>query len=393
MILPIRTNIQPSRTPYCNYALIAINTFIFLFTYTFPSVSGYDGPVWPWARTFMLISARPYLWQFISYAFLHSSLMHLFGNMYFLYIFGNNVNDKLGTVNYLSLYFGGAIFAGIGHAVFNINPVLGASGAVAAITGAYMVLFPQTVITVIYWLFFIGTTEISALYLIAFKMIVWDNILGPNFSNASIAYGAHLAGYAFGIIVMLFMLAAGLLGHSQFDLWAMIRRWNMRRQYRDVVTSHGNPFTVDRFKRKNVKATEVKNSPQQAARQDKITQLRDQIFNRIAQANLAEAAGLYLDLMEIDETQVISRQNLLDIANQLMAMGKWSQSAQAYEKFLNHYKNYQYSEQVQLMLGLLYSRYLDTPAEAIKYLEAARGKLTEPGQIKMCSEELAKLQG
>jgi len=102
--------------------------------------------------------------------------MHVIGNMFFLYLFGNNVNDKLGNIGYLCLYLGGSVFAGIGHAMLHSNPVLGASGAVAAVTGAYLVLFPRTLITVIYWFFFIGTMELPALYFIVFKLIVWDTM-------------------------------------------------------------------------------------------------------------------------------------------------------------------------------------------------------------------------
>ena len=62
--------------------------------------------------------------------------MHILGNMYFLYLFGNNVNDKLGNVGYTAFYLAGAIFSGIGHCLLSTSPVLGASGAVAAVTGA-----------------------------------------------------------------------------------------------------------------------------------------------------------------------------------------------------------------------------------------------------------------
>ena len=189
MLLPIRTSIQPRRTPYTNYALIIINVVFFILSYSphFIQIKGMriEEPLRSWAEMFMLTPVRLYIWQFVSYAFLHGSLMHIFGNMYFLYLFGNNVNDKLGNIGYLCLYLGGAVFAGVGHTVLHNNPVLGASGAVAAITGAYLVLFPRTVITVIYWFIFIGTTQISALYFIAFKLIVWDNVIEPNFSQAS----------------------------------------------------------------------------------------------------------------------------------------------------------------------------------------------------------------
>ncbi len=110
MLLPIKTSIQPRRTPYINYAIIIINVMIFLLEYHVDPRSG--SPVFrPWVRQFMLNSEQPYLWQFVSYAFLHGGLMHIIGNMFFLYLFGNNVNDKLGNIGYLSFYLAGAVLA------------------------------------------------------------------------------------------------------------------------------------------------------------------------------------------------------------------------------------------------------------------------------------------
>jgi membrane associated rhomboid family serine protease len=339
----------------------------------------------------MLTPLHPHLWQFVSYAFLHSNILHIAGNMFFLYLFGNNVNDKLGHINYLCLYLGGAVFAGVGHTLFHINPVLGASGAVAAVTGAYLVLFPQTIITVLYWFFFIGTMELSALYFIAFKLIVWDNIVEPRFSVAAIAYGAHLAGYAFGIAAILVMLATGLISSSRFDLWSMIKRWNQRRRYRNVVSGGYDPF-AGRPTAKQIKVKEIKKSAAEEQQEEKIKQLRSEIASRILQHNLPAAAKTYLELIELDNEHILPRQHLLDIANQLTSESKHAESAQAYEKFLTHYSNYEYVEQVELMVGILYSRYLHKPELAIKHLRAAAQKLSDPGQVKMCNDELAKLQ-
>lgn len=393
MILPIRTSIRPWRTPYANYALIVINVIIFLLTYS-PRSNPFTGEMvrilQPWAKQFMLHPKQLHLLQFATYAFLHGGFWHVIGNMYFLYIFGNNVNDKLGTLGYLCLYLAGAVFAGIGHSILHTTPVLGASGAVAAVTGAYLVLFPRTLITVIYWFFFIGTMELSALYFILFKLIVWDNIVEPRFSIAAVAYDAHLAGYACGIAATLGMLATGLISSSHYDLWAMLKRWDRRRRYRDVVSSGYDPFT-GRTTAKRIKVKEVK-TPAQQQREEKIIQLRNEIATRIAQRNLSAAAELYLELIELDSNQIPPRQYLLDIANQLASENKYTESARAYEQFLAHYSKYEYVEQVQLMLGILYSRYLHQTELAIKHLTAAAGKLTDPGQLKMCNDELAKLQ-
>src|SRR4030065_1818406 len=110
MILPIRTSIRPWRTPYANYALIIVNVIFFLLTYQphRSAITGSGEVLRDLAVPFMLTPLRPYLWQFVSYAFLHSGILHILGNMFFLYLFGNNVNDKLGHINYLCLYLGGA---------------------------------------------------------------------------------------------------------------------------------------------------------------------------------------------------------------------------------------------------------------------------------------------
>jgi membrane associated rhomboid family serine protease len=397
-VLPIRTNIRPWRTPYVNYALIVVNVLIFLMTYS-PRINHHTGEVVrilrPWAQQFMLDS-RPghlHLWQFVTYAFLHGGIMHVAGNMFFLYVFGNNVNDKLGHFGYLGLYLAGSVFSALGHTLLHYSqpvPILGASGAIAAVIGAYLALFPQTLLTVFYWLlFFIGTMEIPALYFIGFKLIFWDNIYERYIPN--VAYDAHLSGYAFGISAILVLLATGLIKSSTFDLFAMIKQWNRRRQYRDAVSSGYDPFS-SRAATKQIKVKEVKKTAAQQQQDEKTIQLRNEIAARISERNLPAAAQVYLELMDLDSGQVLPRQHLLDIANQLASENKPAQAANAYEQFLSHYQTYEYVEQVELMLGILYSRYLQKPDLAAKHLEEAAKKLSDPGQLKMCKDELAKLQ-
>ncbi|MCP4260156.1 MAG: rhomboid family intramembrane serine protease [Planctomycetes bacterium] len=372
-----------------NYGLIVVNVFIFLLTYS-PHISPSTGPqvLRLWAQQFELTSNRPYLWQFVSYAFLHGGFMHIIGNMFFLYLFGNNVNDKLGNIGYLCFYLAGAVFSGIGHTLVSGGAVIGASGAVAAVTGAYLVLFPQTLITVLYWFFFIGMLEVPALYFILLKMIIIDNVIIR--VTPHVAYEAHLSGYASGILAMLAMLATGLISSDNFDLFSMIRQWNRRRRYRDAVSSGYDPFT-GRTANKRIKVKEVK-SPAQQQKDEQSKELRNEISKRMTERNLPAAAGLYLELMRHDSEQILPQQNLLDIANQLAGDNKPAESAQAYEQFLAHYSKYEYAEQVELMLGILYCRYLNQPQLAIKNLEAAAKKLTDPGQLKMCQDELARLK-
>jgi membrane associated rhomboid family serine protease len=367
--------------------------FIFLLSY-YPHVEGYGGQpeyLRHWANQFVLDPSpgQLFLWQFVSYAFLHAGFMHIAGNMFFLYLFGNNVNDKLGNIGYLAFYLAGAVFSGIGHILLSSSSVLGASGAVAAVTGAYLVLFPQTLITVIYWFLFIGTMELPAMYFIAFKLIIWDNIVEPNFAPpVAVAYGAHLAGYVFGIGAMVGLLATHIISGSTYDMWAMIKRWNRRRRYRDALSGGYDPYTG----RTKIKVKEVIKSAAEQQKDEQLRQLRGDISHRITQRNLPAAADVYLELMEHDSEQILPRQQLLDIANQLAGDNRHAESARAYEQFLSHYGKYEYSEQVELMLGVIYSRYLNQPALAAKHLQIAEKKLTDPGQLKMCRDELARIQ-
>lgn len=393
MILPIRTNVILNRKPYMNYAIIAVNVVVFLLSWTHvQTAAGVQGIIRDWATGWKLYPDAPQLSQFVTYAFLHGGFWHIFGNMFFLYVFGNNVNDKLGNLGYLCFYLAGAVFAGFGHSIIHPDPIplVGASGAVAAVTGAYLVLFPKTLITVIYWLIFIGTIEVPAIYFIGFKMIFWDNVFERSVHN--VAYDAHLAGYFFGIGSILLLLAVGVLARSQFDLWAMIKRWNQRRKYKSLVEEGFDPFSGVGENVKKIKVKQHKISEKEKQRLDKIQSVRSEIGSHLSDNNLTGAAEKYLELMDIDDTQTLSRKAQLDVANQLMAMGKWQGCAEAYEKFLEHYKSYQYSEQVELMLGIVYGRYLGKDELAVKYLEHAKGRLTDEGQKQMCETELERLK-
>lgn len=339
----------------------------------------------PWAAQLKLYPHALHLWQFVTYAFLHGSWMHIIGNMFFLYLFGKNVNDKMGNVGYVCFYLAAAVFSGIGHVLFSNSPVLGASGAVAAVTGAYLVLFPRSLITVVYLFFiYMGTFEMQASLFIALKLIIFDNIIGANASD-QIAYGAHLAGYAFGIAAILLLLSTKLLQTEQTTLWMIIKQWNRRRQFRDAA-----PTQQPNQKTKWVKA-EIKKTSAQIRRDGEIAEFRTRITNCLTQHNLADAALIYSELIEIDDTQILPRQQQLDIANQLMSSGQWQQSADAYEKFMKQYGNSQHHEQVELMLGILYARYLNESEKAIEYLNRARKAIADPGQVKMCEEELRKM--
>ncbi len=334
---------------------------------------------------FMLHCAAPKMYQFITYAFLHAGWAHLLGNMLFLYIFGNSINDKLGHLEYLLFYLSAAVVSGAGYALTSSANLLGASGAIAAVTTAFLVLFPRSHVLVVYWFYIIGTFELPSLFLIAFKMILLDNVIVPALSSASspIAHGAHLVGYLFGFMVPLGLLFARALERDQFDILALWSRAIRRKKYTNMTKStlkYGRPINAD-----------VKNPEEVKPRLESAVRLSRQISEDISRYDLASAAEKYLEMIKIAPDEVLTRKHQLDIANQLTAENKHAEAAEAYEKYLDRYPSADQIEQVKLLLGVLYSRYLSNPEKAKELLTQAREKLRDTNQRTLCEQELSKL--
>jgi membrane associated rhomboid family serine protease len=342
---------------------------------------------------FMLDGTNPKLYQFVSYAFLHAGWGHLVGNMLFLYIFGNSLNDKLGHLEYLLFYLAGAVVAGAGYACFTSANLVGASGAIAAVTTGFLVLFPRSNILVVIWIFyFIDTFEISSLFLIGFKMILWDNVISPRFGGeTNVAHGAHLMGYAFGFVVPLILLAARALDRDQFDILALWSRMFRRLDFAGQASQNGaafnggipRPVSQDIHENNEPGVTELF-SP-------KIAELRQKIADSLSRFDLTTAANYYRILIKEDPNHVLHKKAQLDVANQLMSEQDFAMAAEAYEKYLTRYSAGDQIEQVQLLLGIIYSRYLPQPDRAKELLEKAKARLKDSAQNRLCEEELARL--
>jgi membrane associated rhomboid family serine protease len=132
--------------------------------------------------------------------FLHGGWLHLGGNMLFLWTFGNNIEDKLGWVPYLVFYLLGGVVAAAGHVLVDPNstiPVVGASGAVAAVMGAYLVWFPRAPILTLLIFFLFIVREIPAVWLLGFWFVL-QFFTGP---DSGVAWMAHVGGFVFGVAV------------------------------------------------------------------------------------------------------------------------------------------------------------------------------------------------
>lgn len=382
MIIPLRTDSPLRSTPWMNWTLIAVTALCFVV----------QRRIWPdMSPTIALEPSNPRLGTYFSYVFLHHDWLHLIANMLFLYIFGNNVNDKMGNLGYLAFYLAGGVIAGVGHVLTSPAPVIGASGAVSAVTGAYLVLFPRSNITVVYFFIIIGSFEIASMYFIIF-FFVKDLI--PIFagSQGNVAHTAHVSGSIFGIGVCMAMLAGNLLPRDQFDVISMLRQWNRRRQYQNLVRDGYNPFGyTPPAGGVGGEGFGVRPPPVPDPLTLEIGECRAEINEAIAHRNLPRAAELYLRLRRLDPNQVLSRQAQLDIANQFAAQQQYEPAVEAYEQFLRAYPNFEQIEQVQLMLGLIYARYLSQNERARELLVRSLARLHNEREIQMARNELNRI--
>lgn len=379
-LFPISTDTPIRRTPWVNYALIAANVFIFMVASVAEHPVSYVGRLMNrWLELGVLDGSDPQLYQFFTYQFIHANFAHIAGNMLFLWIFGNPVNAKMGHGPYAFFYLAGGVFAATGYGYLNDHSMVGASGAIAAVTAGYLALFPRSYITVVYWFFIIGTFELPSMFMIIFKLIVWDNILAPRWIDASsVAFGAHLAGYAFGFAAAAGMLALRFLPRDQFDIVALWRRWLQRRAAQMAL---GDPNAAARaqFGRvaRPVTVDGVTIRPAQDAALDQVTDLRMQIAEALSRNDRDNAAELYEKLLEIDSRQVLGRSQQLDVANQLYTLNKLPQAAAAYEKYLSTYPTSPESDHVKLLLGIIYARDLQQYEVAEGHLRQSLDRLSD----------------
>jgi membrane associated rhomboid family serine protease len=215
-MFPISDDNPTRTTPYVTYGLIALNVLVFLYEATLPETQltkfFYSGAVVPVELTasFEGIMVRPGQlpeWTtLITSQFLHGGWLHLFGNMLFLWIFGNNVEDILGHVKYLIFYLLCGVLAALTQWFFyplSTVPSLGASGAIAGVMGAYIVRFPLVSILTIVSIFplrvpafaFLGIWFVQQAFYSFASLNVPMNI---GMQSGGIAYWAHAGGFVFG---------------------------------------------------------------------------------------------------------------------------------------------------------------------------------------------------
>lgn len=237
MFLPLKDHNPTRRTPVVTIALIAINVLVWFVEVGQGSQFALFVSRWgaiPYELTHMvdlvgmdengiLQVPGPYpLWiSAFTSMFLHGGWMHLIFNMLYLWIFGNNIEDFLGRFRFILFYLGTGLAALLAHVLLHPDstiPVVGASGAISGVLGAYMVLYPGArVTTLVFLIFFVTFIEVPALVLLGFWIImqIFSGVSSLGMRGGGTAYWAHIGGFAIGYLVMRFWLGSGQLKRTQ----------------------------------------------------------------------------------------------------------------------------------------------------------------------------------
>lgn len=377
MFLPIGDHPNPRSIPWVNYLLLAANVVVWLFV-ALPLMSarpdlqdpllleylfelGVRGPVPAQAileqfKAYDLFvykygfrPADPSVLTLFSAMFLHGSWMHLLGNMLFLWIFGNNVEHRLGSFGYLLCYLGTGIAATLFFALFMPGsqvPLIGASGAISGVLGFYFLWFPRNLVKVFIFLFpFLITTVMVNARLVLGVYLVLDNILPflltRGGSDAGVAYGAHIGGFLAGLAV-----AWGLERVPALNLWRGERRYRAERTRKSA--------------------------------QSRPAQHADGIHHLLAGGHFQEAADAYLQLTERHQRRAQSAEDILAVGDYLRMQGRDDLALPVYRRFIAERPESGFLDRAYLGAGLILMRYPRHITSAYQYflqaLDVARSE-------------------
>jgi membrane associated rhomboid family serine protease len=247
-MIPIRDDNPQFLTPVGTYAIIVLNALVWVFVQGFGSTL----PLVQSICSFGLVPARllqalpagatvplgeglvcqlsgPAWYTAITSMFMHGGWMHIIGNMWFLWLFGNNVEDAMGTARFIIFYLVcGLAAAGLQVAMSpdSIVPMVGASGAIGGVMGAYIVLYPRVNVHMLIFLgFFVTTVAVPAVFMLAYWLLIQliSGVFSLGAERGGVAFWAHVGGFAGGMALIFLFRDQTLLARHPYYGWGQAR--------------------------------------------------------------------------------------------------------------------------------------------------------------------------
>jgi membrane associated rhomboid family serine protease len=388
-----------SRTPVVTYSLIAANGAVFLAVNLLRG-HGFQ-PTEEDLRDLGLLPGDPSPRRFLTSMFVHAGPMHLFGNMWFLHIFGDNVEDKLGRLRYLLLYLGWGAVASLAFLVFarpfgslagvdpelvrqwNELPLVGASGAISGVMGTYLVFFPRARIRMIVWILFVLTFSVPAILVIGLYFLQ-DLVLGALMaakaaeegrSLGGVAYAAHTGGMLAGVLTG-FLLKPALRRAAGAGSWD-----------RDTGFAPGEEPAIPGGPAPDPGPAAGYEVP----RTFPLPDLRDQLVGAVLDGRMDLALDLHRRWRAASAGEVLPPGVEMEIANELLRRGAVAEAEEGYRGFLRAYGRHQDAPEAKFRLGLLLGRVLGGREEARAWLREAAAEHPDPATAAFARREIERL--
>jgi membrane associated rhomboid family serine protease len=362
MILPLGDAPNPRGTPFLTYALILVNCAVFLLI-TLPlsarapdlndpllleyvrvvapslpsqvplegflrQISSYDLFVFHYGFR----PAAPHLVTLFTTMFLHAGFLHLFGNMLFLWIYGDNVEHRLGRVPFLFWYLATGVAATLFHTLFAAGsplPLIGASGAISGVLGLYFIWFPRNTVRLlfVFFPFFMNVITVPARFVLGFYLLV-DNLLPflitRGMEGGGVAHGAHIGGFLGGLAIAWYMDRREVVGRPE--------------EYRGVRAAS--------------QAGETPPHP---------------IAQALASGNYADAAETYFALDPDKTRRALTPEDSLALADWLQRNGRHRATLTVYRRHLRDYPHGPGAAEAHVGAGLVQLTFLDQPTPAYQH--------------------------
>ena len=248
-MFPLKDNIPTERFPIVTVGLIAINVLMFFFFQGWPGIDDSnvveygaipyeithpgeqcESPGQPASTCEEDSGLAPTWLTLLTSIFMHGGLLHIAGNMLFLWIFGNNIEDAMGRVKFILFYLAGGLAATLAQVLIDTSstiPSIGASGAVAAVLGAYALLYPRArVVTLIIIIVFVTIVELPALLVLGLwfllQLYYGSAELAQPLGGGGVAYWAHIGGFVFGLAMVKLLARRGNPNYDSYNPRAAI---------------------------------------------------------------------------------------------------------------------------------------------------------------------------
>jgi len=208
-LIPLRDENRSLSTPHITRVFIIINVFVFLF-FWFLGNSSFEGAIFDYGMIPAYVVMGDRLYTLFTSMFMHANIPHLVGNMMFLYIFGDNIEDAFGHGRYFAFYFVCGIAASAMHIISITTteemyiPAIGASGAISGVLGAYLLLYPRARVLTLVLYGWAYVARIPSIFFIGF-WFVYQLLLGFLPQSGGVAYWAHIGGFIAGMALALIL--------------------------------------------------------------------------------------------------------------------------------------------------------------------------------------------